>query len=220
VRAEDHQDLRELLGAYVLDQLSASDRSAVADHLTTCPACRAEVAELEPVVSALLLLDPTASGDAAPPPDLGARVLQMVDAHRRTAARHSRLRRGAGAVLVAASVLAAFGFGSWFGGPRNAPPVIDVALNLDVPGLTADAGLVRHTWGTELKLEASGLTDGASYTVTFVRDNGSRVGAGSFLGTGAKPVRCSVNAALPLDAASELVITAADGTVVMNADLP
>ncbi len=88
-----------------------------------------------------------------------------------------------------------------------------------MPGLTADAGVVRYTWGTELKLEATGLADGASYTVTFVRDDGSQVGAGSFLGTGANQVRCSVNAALPLDAASQLVITDAAGTVVMDADL-
>lgn len=215
--AGDHQELRELLGAYVLDQLSASERSGVVDHLATCPSCRAEVAELEPVVSALMLLDPTVSADDAPPQDLQTGVLQVIETRRRAAVRRSRLRRAAGVLGVAASVVAAFGLGGWFAGPRQAPPVVAVAL--EAPGLSAEAGLVRHTWGTELKLEAAGLTEGASYTVTFVRDDGARVGAGSFLGTGAAPVRCSVNAAVALDAATELVITAADGTVVMDADL-
>lgn len=90
---------------------------------------------------------------------------------------------------------------------------------LDQPGLTADAGIVRHTWGTELKLDARGLTAGDSYAVTFVRDDGERVSAGTFLGAGDDPVHCSVNAAVPVDAATELMITDAGGALVMDARL-
>ena len=219
MNVNDHRELRELLGAYVLDQLDADRLDAVRAHLAGCAECRAEVAGLQPVAAALHDFDPTLADPTAPPPDLGDQVLQTVDRHRRAAARRSRWRRAGGAVLVAASLTAAFGVGSWFSGPRNDPPVIAVALDLDQPGVSADAGLVRHTWGTELKLEARGLTAGGSYAVTFVRDDGERVSAGSFLGTGADPVRCSVNAALPVDAATELMITDPAGVVVLDADL-
>lgn len=215
----EHRELRELLGAYVLDQLDADEVDAVRAHLAGCTACRAEVADLQPVAAALFDLDPTLADTAAPPPELGDQVMQTVRLRRRLADRRSRWQRAAGAVLVAASVAVAFGIGSWFSGPRNDPPVIAVALNVDQPGLTADAGLVRHTWGTELKLEARGLTSGGSYSVTFVRDDGERVSGGTFLGTGADEVRCSVNAALPVDTADELLITDAGGTVVMDARL-
>lgn len=214
----EHRALRELLGAYVLDQLDADRLATVRAHLAGCAECRAEVTSLQPVAAVLHDLDP-ALADAAPPVDLGDRVLAGMQQRRRVAARRSRWRRAGGAVLVAASVAAAFGTGSWFSGARLDPPVIDVALQLDQPGLTADAGLVRHTWGTELKLEATGLANGGSYAVTFVRADGSRVSGGSFLGTGSAPVRCSVNAALPVDAATELEITDAQGALVMNADL-
>ena len=216
---EEHRTLRELLGAYVLEQLDAEGVDTVRAHLAECEACRGEVADLRPVAAALHALDPVVAGPAAPPADLGDQVLQTVRGRRRAAARRSRRRRAVAGVLVAASLTAAFGVGSWFTGSRTDPPVIAVALHLDQPGLTADAGLVRHTWGTELKLEARGLAAGGSYAVTFVRADGARVSAGSFLGTGADPVRCSVNAALPVDEARELMITDASGALVMDARL-
>lgn len=172
-----------------------------------------------PVVAALDRLDPTTLQQANLPDGLDEQLLDAVATRRRAAARRSRVRAAAGALLVAASVAVAFGLGSWSAGPRNDPPVIAVALDVDAPGLRAEAGLVRHTWGTELKLQATGLTQGQSYAITFVRADGSRVSAGSFLGTGADPVRCSVNAALPVDEATQLLVTDRAGILVMDADL-
>jgi anti-sigma-K factor RskA len=217
--AEDHAALRELLGAYVLGQLDTASRGTVAAHLPSCAACRAEVSELGPVVAALQQLDPTVSPDGNPPEHLMDDVIEHIHQRQRSATRQARWRRAGAGVLVAASLTGAFGLGSWFAGTRGGPPVVDVALNVEAAGVSADAGLVRHTWGTELKLEATGLTEGASYTVLFVGDDGTRVDAGSFLGTGAKPVVCSVNAAIALDAASELRITDAAGALVLDADL-
>ena len=113
---------------------------------------------------------------------------------RRAGARRSRLRRGGAGLLAAAGVAAAFVGGAWSAGPRDEPPVIAVDLRLDAPGLTADAGLVRHTWGTELKLEATGLR-GARYAVTFVPDDGSQVSAGSSWAP--VPTRCGAASTRP-----------------------
>lgn len=214
-----HQELREQLGVYVLGQLEPAARAAVETHLAHCSSCRAEVAELTPVVAVLDVLGPGSFDALTPPAELEQQVLDEVGHRRRAAVRRSRARRALGPVLVAASVAAAFGAGTWFAGPRTDPPVIPVNLTLDQPGLSADAGLVRHTWGTELKLEAAGLQEGQSYAVTFLADDGSSVSAGSFLGTGTRPVRCSVNAAIPVDDATRVEVTDARGDVVMDADL-
>lgn len=212
----EHQELREQLGAYVLGQLDPPARASVDAHLDGCASCRAEVAELVPVVAAL---DVVGRDVPAPPPELEDRVLDEVGHRRRAARRRARLRRAVGSVLVAASVAVAFGLGTWYAGPRTDPPVIPVAMTLDQPGLTAEAGLVRHTWGTELKLEATGLGQGQSYAVTFLTGDGSRVSAGSFLGTGARPVRCSVNAAVAVEDATTVEVTDARGNLVMDAAL-
>jgi anti-sigma-K factor RskA len=215
----EHQELREQLGAYVLGQLDLATRTALETHLADCASCRAEVAELEPVVAALDVLGPARFDAPAPPAELEHQLLDEVGHRRRAAVRRDRVRRVGGTALVAASVAAAFAAGTWYAGPRTDPPVIPVVMTLDQPGLTVDAGLVRHTWGTELKLEATGLRDGQSYAVTFLADDGSRVSAGSFLGTGTRPVRCSVNAAIPVDAATRLEVTDPRGQLVMDADL-
>ncbi len=54
---------------------------------------------------------------------------------------------------------------------------------------------------------------------TFLRVDGSSVSAGSFLGTGARSVNCSVNAALSLDSATEVIVTDAGGTAVIDAHI-
>ncbi|MBP2418021.1 zf-HC2 domain-containing protein [Microlunatus capsulatus] len=214
-----HTALRELLGAHVLGQLGPDDQARVDAHLAGCAGCRAEVAALAPVVAALQELDPTAADALDPPAGLEDEVLAAVGGRRRAGARRARLRRAGVGLVAAAGVAAAFAAGVWSAGPRDEPPVIAVDLRLDAPGLTADAGLVRHTWGTELKLEATGLAAGQSYAVTFVTDDGSQVSAGSFLGTGADAVRCSVNAAVPVDQTRQLRVTDAQGALVMDADL-
>lgn len=82
-------------------------------------------------------------------------------------------------------------------------PATQAVIAMDVrqvtTGVSARAGLVRHTWGTEVRLQATGLPSGGAHTVTFVRADGSRFPGGTFLGTGGNPLRCSLNAALPVE---------------------
>ena len=215
---KDHQQLREQLGTYVLGQLDPAGRDEVQDHLSGCPSCRAEVADLAPVVAALDRLGPVPVDENEVAVDPQSQLGEL-DARRQSRARGARVRRALGSVLVAATVAAAFGLGTWYAGPRTDPPVVEVPMTLDQPGLTADAGLVRHTWGTELKLEATGLAAGQSYAVTFLTEDGGRVSAGTFLGTGTRPVRCSVNAAIAVDDARRVEVTDARGVLVMDADL-
>ena len=214
---EEHRALRELLGAYALGQLTGDERTEVDRHLTDCGECRAELAGLAPVAEALRGLDPALPAAPGPPPELGDRVVGRIHRHRFAAGRRVVVRRAVSGVLVAASVAVAFGIGTWWAGPRTDPPVVAVDLRVADPAVAADAGLVRHTWGTELKLTATGLADGASYRVTFVADDGARVDGGTFLGTGARPLRCSMNGALPIDGAARVSITDAGGAVVMEA---
>ncbi|HVM07474.1 MAG TPA: anti-sigma factor [Acidimicrobiales bacterium] len=45
MKPASHEDIQELLGAYALDAVDDDERDVVDDHLTTCPRCRAEVAD-------------------------------------------------------------------------------------------------------------------------------------------------------------------------------
>lgn len=47
--------------------------------------------------------------------------------------------------------------------------------------VTTKAGLINHTWGTELMLEVSGLDAGSTYDVVYGTGTGSAIKAGSML---------------------------------------
>ena len=220
MNAEDHRALRELIGAFVLDQLDDAERTRLQAHIDGCPACQAEVAELAPLAPALLRVDPARLGaQPSPPPDLGDQVLQRIREGRRDRRRSRALGRVASGVLIAAALVGAFVLGLRQAPTTAAPPVVPLVVHVDVDGVQADAGLVKHTWGTELQLQATGLEDGGAYSVTFTTVEGGTVSGGTFLGTGANPLRCSLNAALPIDDAAAVTVTDAAGTVVLDADV-
>lgn len=221
--------MRELLGAYVLDQLDDRERSSVQAHLDGCADCRGEVAELAPLVPALRSIDLTRldrlGSPPSPPPELGEQIVAEIGAqhHRQARRRRSRtvLRRGAAGLVAAAALVGVFFLGGRLltpDGPAT-PAVIAMDVRQVSTGVSAQAGLVRHTWGTEVQLQATGLTSGGAYTVTFVRADGSRVPGGTFLGTGGNPLRCSLNAALPVESARQVLVTDAGGTLVIEADV-
>ena len=55
---ERHRELRERLGAYVLEALDDDERAEVEAHLAGCPECRAEADDLRPLVLPLSAVDP------------------------------------------------------------------------------------------------------------------------------------------------------------------
>ena len=220
MNADDHRALRELIGAFVLDQLDDAERTGVQAHIDGCPACQAEVAELAPLAPALLRVDPARLGaQPSPPPDLGEQVVQRIRDGHRGRRRERWVVRGATGVLIAAALVGAFVLGLRQAPTTAAPPVVPLAVHVDVEGVRADAGLVKHMWGTELQLQATGLENGGAYTVTFTTVGGGTVSGGTFLGTGGNPLRCSLNAALPIDDAAAVTVTDAAGTVVLDAEV-
>ncbi|MDD3580462.1 MAG: zf-HC2 domain-containing protein [Desulfobacca sp.] len=66
----DCQKVKELLSAYMDDELSEAQRELVQAHLGKCPVCRQELARLERLWQTLAALP-----EVAPPADLVERVL-------------------------------------------------------------------------------------------------------------------------------------------------
>jgi hypothetical protein len=145
------------------------------------------------VIAALAALPEDWDDMTDPPEDdlLRERIVRAVRRERRTARLPLLVGAAASAVLLAG--------GGYSLGTTQDPPAtgaVPVAAPLLVragtPGVAATAGLVAHTWGTEVQLVASGLQQ-VPYTVTLTTRDGRRVEAGSFLGVTDRPVRCSLN---------------------------
>jgi Putative zinc-finger len=216
---EEHNRYREQIGAFLLGKLDEGERKAMQAHLSSCPVCQAEVRELEPVVAALADAAPDRiDEDPLPPGDLEELTLAPIlgEMHR---ARRRRWRfrwsgLAAAAICVVAIGLAGF---TWLLEPAVALEPLSFSV---APGMEVEGHLIKHDWGTEIRLVVSGLRDGQTYRVTLVSEDGERVNAGTFIGIGDKQLRYTFNAALLRKEADRLEVRTAGGELVFFAKLP
>jgi anti-sigma-K factor RskA len=136
--------------AYVLGALPASERAEFERHLAECPDCRDTLADLAGIPGLLSRVSPDDLADPLPVPDtLVPRLLRAVR-------RSSRRRRIIVAALTAAAVLVAI-IGTAAVVSRTVdrptdPPLTAMTAVVNSP-VTARAALIRHSWGTEVRME-------------------------------------------------------------------
>ena len=219
-----HRRLRELLGSYALGHLPRTQTGAVRAHLDGCADCRAELAEIAPLADDLRGIDPErVSTLVTPPPALGERIRSAAAQERRLRDRRVRSTRLLSAAAAVAAVLAVGAVGFALGDRRDAgppQPFEAVAVQSDVAGIDANAGIVPHTWGVEIKLVATGFAQGESYAVTVRTEDGRQRSAGAFVGTGERQMTCNLNSDVLRDDAAGFTVLDAAGAVVLSADLP
>lgn len=234
-RTDEHRRYRELLGAYVANQLEGADLADLERHLKECASCRAEEAELRAVAELLSVTHSPESVEYNPPPELEDRVVAAVLAEGRSrrgtrgAARDRRHlgwwgRSTTGLAAAAAILAVVIGLTAVFFSPdRQGPPgpgeLEQIAFSGTPEGVSTDAAVIAHTWGTEVQLEVEGLQAGGVYTVMLERDGGEPAEAGTFIGVEARPVECRLNGAVLRQDARAIFVTDEAGEVVMRSDL-
>jgi hypothetical protein len=213
----EHSDMcRHLHGALAMRALGRTDEldAALDDHLASCPDCRAELADLTGAADAVLLADPATPRDTTHPPlDLGGRILAQVGAE--TARRRRRRVLAVAAAVVFVLAGAGFMVARFGGGATD-----DAAIALvGEQGASGTATLTAHAWGTEVTLHADGLDAGEVYWLWLTDAGGTRVGAGTFTGTG-EPMEAVLASALPADDARRIWLTDEDDAIVLDAVIP
>jgi hypothetical protein len=210
--------VRDLLGAYALDMLEPDRRSAVSSHLDGCAECRAELDFIAPAAELLHLADPDRASELpAPPPELGERILAGVRTEHAPRVRARRTRQPVAACVVA--LLVGIGAGVAAGHTAFAPdplPLENVATTVHEGGVDADAELIPHTWGVEIRLTGSGFEEGQTYRATLFDEEGVEHSAGEFVGVGGDPMVCNLNSALLREDAVGFEITDESGDPVVS----
>jgi anti-sigma factor RsiW len=72
----DHEQWTDSVGAYLLEALPDDERTGFEAHLAACELCRDDVADLQVAADAL----PASVEQLAPPPELKARIMAVVEA--------------------------------------------------------------------------------------------------------------------------------------------
>jgi hypothetical protein len=155
---QGHEDLRLLLGVYVLGGIEPGERVLLERHLSECALCRAELAGLQSLPEALSVLteeDALAVAAPAPAPN-GQAVLGLLA----ELARRRRRARRLTAALVAGVAAACLAIGAAVGPLVLRPKQETESYTMTASsGLQVDLGLIHRAWGTELSVEGAKLPD-------------------------------------------------------------
>lgn len=223
MKTDDHRDWRLSLGAYALGDLPAEERAAIAAHLEGCPECRAELRSLEGVAALLPLADPARiEGPAArPPADLGARIEARIAAEASREGREKRRRRfrlGVGAAVAVAVVAAILLIAILpVGGGENSPAQ-EVRFASVPKGVSIDATLEPHAFGTEIQMYVSGIRSGTICRVFLRDDSGRTYPAGSFRYRWGGDSEAELSSALDLSQAAAIGVHVGGRTFVAPVD--
>ncbi|QIN85041.1 hypothetical protein GBA63_05415 [Rubrobacter tropicus] len=201
----DHPQTRDLLGPYVMGDLSADEERAVEDHLENCAACGQEADSLRIVHESLAELAAVAE---TPPPRLKDRAVGgMSGPVSRPAARRipSWLAVAAAALIVALGV--AYGT-SLFGSGEVAAATLEPTR--EAPGAGGEVEIVGGGENMEVRLEAWGLPpcEREEYYELWLVEGEERVSAGSFSVGESGDVEVTLNAPKFADSYPQVGITA------------
>jgi anti-sigma factor RsiW len=188
----EHDELRRLLGGYLLGGLDEADLDRLDAHLRDCDECRAELDQLAAVPELLKLLPDAqrVAGDGTPSPiSLATRpsaeniegLLRRMRAERSQESRTARVRWLAAAAVVL--VAAAIGFSVVRGGsgqhtaPEALPSPQLVTAQFEPAagsGMAGEATLTPKLWGVSVSLDVTKLTGDGPFLCQ-VRDHGGGV---------------------------------------------
>lgn len=211
------RDWRELLGAYALGHLQGAELVGLEAHLEGCAQCRTELALLAPVAQMLPHADPAQFESAPqPPPDLGARVAATIEGERQKVERRQRRRLFGGFALggataaLAAAVLAIFVLGGGGGGQ----PEQHVRFTAVPKGVSIDATLEPHAYGTEIRMYVHGVASGTLCTVSLRGPGGASYPAGTFRYRWGEDSEAVLSSALDLSRTRAIAVRAGNRTFV------
>jgi hypothetical protein len=214
-------------GAYVMGLLSRDDLAAFEDHLTTCEACRARVAQLRPTAGLLAavstqdLMDALEPDPAPPMPDtLLPGLLRRAGVRRR---RERWLSAGISGLAVAS--LVALVIAVWPATSAGSGGRPQALTALSSAPLRATAAVTSTSWGTRISLDcdyfgaAQGPAGAVSYGLTVVAKDGSRHTLGTWTVAPGRHTKFTSGTALPDSALRTIQITSISGTPVLALNL-
>ncbi|MGB3770078.1 MAG: zf-HC2 domain-containing protein [Rhodococcus sp. (in: high G+C Gram-positive bacteria)] len=219
-----HDEIRPLLGAYVLDGLERDDRAAVRRHLDDCLACRTEIDVLAPVAGVLRRrrqpadLSPVHSTAGA---DQRLDHLLSAMRHQRTSEKRRRrvwtavsatLVLGVAASIVPLSTLARSDDSTTVNDAGARPLVLSSTV-----GATGDLELTTKAWGTSIDVDVQQLPGAGILTLQVVGNDGTRQQAAQWSVTASRAAAVTGATSLSVEDIHSIVIDDPAGNTIARA---
>jgi len=218
----DCREWRELLGAFALGHLEGDERVGLEAHLEGCAECRAELATLTPVAELLPHADPARFESAPQPPaELGQRIAATIEGEKKRLRKQRQRRRvggfalGGAAAALAAAVLLLFVLGGEEAGPER-----HVEFASLPQGVSIDATLEPHAYGTEIRMYVHGVESGTLCRVALRGPKGVTYPAGTFRYRWGDDSDAVLSSALDLSRTRAVVVHAGNQTFVAPVNPP
>jgi anti-sigma factor RsiW len=209
------REWRELLGAQALGHLDGDERAGLEAHLDGCAQCRAELATLMPVARMLPHADPARFGPAPQPPaELGQRIAATIEGEKRQGRQRRRRTFGSFALGGAAAALAAAALAIFVFGGGGEDPTRRVQFASLPEGISIDASLEPHSYGTEIHMYVHGVPSGTLCRVSLRGPGGVAYPAGTFRYRWGEDSDAVLTSALDLSRTRAVVIHAGSRTFV------
>jgi anti-sigma factor RsiW len=215
------REWRELLGAYALGHLEGDERAGLEAHLEGCAGCREELAALAPVARMLPHADPARFELAPePPPELGRRIASAIEGEKQRTRRRRRrtfggFALGGAAAAAVAAVLLLFVLG---GSSTDAGQPVEFT---DLPeGISINATLEPHAYGTEIHMYVHGVPSGTLCRVWLRGPRGASYPAGTFRYRWGDDSDAVLSSALDISRTRELVVDTGKRTFVAPVSPP
>ncbi len=218
------------LGVYALGAGDEAERILIENHLVTCPACREELALLEPLPGLLDCVPVELIRTDSPPAGRIGRVpvarITRAGKTRAGKVRTSAWRLRSAASLAAAAALGAGGF--WLAQPGASPhaassPPAAITLSGANPAthVRVTMTLAATSWGTSIQILAWGLPLNQQCELIVRSRTGGTEVAGAWDAWSTGPVNIPGSAAWrPQDIASLEVATSSENLVTVSAVRP
>jgi anti-sigma factor RsiW len=223
----EHDEIRESLGAYVLDgALDTTETAEVTAHLHTCESCLHEYSRLAGLPNALALV-PAEACEPAPPSDLLlgrllARLAVEQKADRR--AQRRRLIAGSVAAAVTAAVIGGVSVGLLRNGTDSSvanPDTVQTAPSWRLSGISADGSVwgsvtvIPVAWGSRMELRLDGVHPGQRCSLVVTDSSGKVWDGGSWRVSYGKDFSWTGGVALADDDIAEVKVLANNGDTLL-----
>lgn len=216
---QDHAQLRELLGAYLLGGLSDQDTSRVEQHIAECDDCLAALGRQAPVMDLLRQRRPA---DEHQPTGRLDTLLAAVRTERE-ADKPRRVRRWVAATAAGLLLVAGVGLGIAIGRITDTGTGVDMSIAVSPAagaGVSGEATFTQQPWGTAVSISVRGMPANGPFSLRAHGVRG-RIEQAATWGTASNDaIQVTGAISMPIPMVESIAVVDGYGHVIATADLP